>query len=313
MAPSSIPGGTLSSIRTLDRSSPFPPQVGHGSKIRRPVPWHRGHSPIEISCVNPRFWTRRTWPRPPHSEHVSIAVLYFAPVPRQSAHGADRGTSTVGCAPVTAAVSGRRTVSSSVAPAGFHPSRAHAELAAKVPEELPEDGGGAEQVLEIADMGEVLPGEPAGTEVGLDSREPHLVVLTAASRRRQDLVGLGDLLELLLSDLLALLRNVRVMLSGEAAIRGLHLVRAGGPRASRGPRSSRASPSIARESLPQADLGRTLFTISVARRAPGAHTTETRVPVRAASRTAALPSRTATSSVPKLDPRAPTRRGPNAS
>jgi hypothetical protein len=111
-------------------------------------------------------------------------------------------------------------------------------------------------------VGEVLPGEPSRAEVRLDPGEPELVVAAPLLGVGEDLVRLGDLLELLLGRFRVLLRDVGVVLSREATVGRLDLVRRSGLRyaqdfvviALRHARTGRVPGSYLR-------LGGTLFTV----------------------------------------------------
>ena len=73
-------------------------------------------------------------------------------------------------------------------------------------------------------MGEVLPGESALPELSVDTGVTVLVVHPAFIFVGQDLVRLGDFLELRLGDLLGLRRHVRMILLRQTAIGLLDLV-----------------------------------------------------------------------------------------
>ncbi len=113
-----------------------------------------------------------------------------------------------------------------VAPGHHAPSAEDLRVAEQVPEELLEDRRGAEQVLEISLVREVLPREPLRPEVALGRREPRLVVPTAPLGVGEHLVGLAQLLELLFGRLGVVPVHVGMVLAREAAIRLLDLVRA---------------------------------------------------------------------------------------
>ena len=76
-------------------------------------------------------------------------------------------------------------------------------------------------------MREVVHAEAAGSELTVESVVTVLVVDPALLLVRQDLVSLGDLLELLFRDLFWVLGDVRMVLAGELTVCTLDRIRIG--------------------------------------------------------------------------------------
>jgi hypothetical protein len=114
------------------------------------------------------------------------------------------------------------------APGGDGSATPASDRAGEPTEDLLKERVGPEEVLEVGDVGEILPAESSRTKVRLHAFEAPLVVPLARLGRGQDLVGFGDLLELLLRDLWILLRDVGVVLPSESPVGLLDLVGGGG-------------------------------------------------------------------------------------
>ena len=68
------------------RTRPLPLHVWHGESITRPEPPQRSHVRAVCTMPNGVRWLMRTWPVPPHCEHVDGLVPFAAPEPPQSGH-----------------------------------------------------------------------------------------------------------------------------------------------------------------------------------------------------------------------------------
>ena len=78
-SPSSTPAGILTDKVLFCLTRPAPVQVGHGSLIILPLPWHLGH----VCCTEKKPCCIRTWPCPPQVEQVVGCVPGRAPEPLQ--------------------------------------------------------------------------------------------------------------------------------------------------------------------------------------------------------------------------------------
>ena len=96
--PSFTPAGMLTRIRLTERCAPLPWQVGHGSSITVPEPWQLEHG----WDIEKMPWLWDSSPRPLQTGHTRGEVPGFAPDPLHVGHGAEVGTASGTCAPLTA-------------------------------------------------------------------------------------------------------------------------------------------------------------------------------------------------------------------
>src|SRR5690606_17485642 len=110
--PESTPGGTVMSTFFFVRTSPAPPQVGHGSDGMLPRPRHMGHGRLTAKPPCPNEIT----PRPLHSGQVREMLPGAAPLPLQVAHSSVTSSSTGTLPPRAATRNGISSVVSTDCP-----------------------------------------------------------------------------------------------------------------------------------------------------------------------------------------------------
>src|SRR5579875_277438 len=108
--------------------------------------------------------------------------------------------------------------------------RASPEEVPPAPEELLEEGVRSEEVLQVARVAEVVPGESPRAELRVDRGEALGVVPSPFLGVGEDLVRLGELLEALLRGLGVRRVEIRVVEAGELSIGALDLIGGRGPR-----------------------------------------------------------------------------------